>query len=105
MENVSRGKFVFTSVILLLAMYSIVLTFGLFRMQSKAEQLAVEQRTELIATQAKIGGVLAYLETYHGDDDNRGKDYARLKIIIAEHEQKLFLLQDTINQLYAVAEK
>ena len=104
MENPSRNPFVLTSITLLLAVYSAALTFGLFRVQGKAEALATQQRAELVATHQKVEEVLNYLESVHGEGDGDSKDLARMKIVMAEHEQKLFLLQDTLNKLFSVAE-
>ncbi len=104
MPNPSRERFIFGAAIALLTVYSAILTFGLFRVQNNAEQLAREQHTAVVATDKDVAQLMQYLETYHGDSDgtdNRGKDLERLKILIEEHEQKLYLLQDTISQLYA----
>jgi CHASE3 domain sensor protein len=102
MSNPSRERFIFGAAILLLTVYSAILTFGLFRVQHNAEQLAKEQRATTVAADKNVLQLVQYLETYHGGDDNGGNELQRLKILMEEHEQKLFLLQDTIAKLYAV---
>ena len=56
----------------------------------------------LDATNAKIDQVMQYLENNQAANDM--KDVERLKILAAEHEQKLFLLQNTIQQLYTLSD-
>ena len=102
MPNPSRERFIFGTAILLLTVYAAILTFGLFRVQHNAEQLAREQKAAVVAADNNVQQLVQYLETYHGGEDNSGNEVARLKILMEEHEQKLFLLQDTITKLYAV---
>jgi cell division protein FtsB len=102
MEHRSRSNFVLTAISGLLGLYSLFLTIGLWQVKQKAEQLASRQSAELAAAQHKVEQVLRYVETFHGDDDTQRKDLARIKIVMAEHEQKLFLLQDTIDKLYSL---
>ncbi len=102
MSSPNRERFIFGTAILLLTVYSAILTFGLFRVQHNAEQLAREQRATTIAADKNVQQLVQYLETYHGGEDNDGNKVERLKILMEEHEQKLFLLQDTLSQLYAV---
>jgi hypothetical protein len=104
MSQPGNQRFLFGSAIALLTAYAAILTFGLFRVQHNAEQLAAEQRDALAAADQNVQQVMAYIEKYHGDDENGSKELQRLKIMLDEHEEKLFLLQDTINQLYAVPE-
>jgi hypothetical protein len=79
-----------------------MLTLGLFHVQHNAEQLAMEQRTTTLTADKNVQQLVQYLETYHGGEDNDGNEVERLKILMEEHEKKLFLLQDTLNQLFAV---
>jgi hypothetical protein len=102
MNNPNRERFVLSGVILLLSVYSGVLTFGLYQVKGKAEQLSQEQQVMLSATNAKVDQVMQYLETNQAA--NAMKDVERLKILSAEHEQKLYLLQTTIQQLYTLSD-
>lgn len=103
MPDPSRERFIFGSAIMLLTIYSAFLTIGLFRVQNNAEELASVQHSAVANTDQDVKQLMQYLESYHGDNDsdNRDKTIERLKVLVAEHEQKLYLLQDTINQLYA----
>lgn len=100
METPNRERFVFSTIILLLSVYSGVLTFGLQQVKSNAEQLSDNQHASLEETNAKVDQVLQYLES--NQTVNYEKDVERLKILLAEHEQKLYLLQDTMQQLYTL---
>jgi hypothetical protein len=104
MSKPGKERFLFGSAILLLTAYSAILTFGLFRVQQNAEQLAIEQRATLAAADQSVQQLRQYVESYHGNDEQAGKEQQRLKIMLDEHEARLFLLQDTINQLYALPE-
>lgn len=103
MSDPRRERFIFGAAIALLTVYSVILTFGLFRVQNNAEQLAKQQQSASVATERDVKQLMQYLEIYHGssEGESQGKDLDRLKILVAEHEEKLYLLQDTINQLYA----
>jgi hypothetical protein len=102
MDNPNRERFVFSVVILLLSVYSGMLTLGLYQVKGKAEKLSQDQHAMLDATNAKIDQVMQYLENNQAANDM--KDVERLKILAAEHEQKLFLLQNTIQQLYTLSD-
>jgi hypothetical protein len=104
MSQPGKERFLFGSAIALLTAYAAILTFGLFRVQHNAEELATAQREALLAADNNVKQVMAYVEKYHGDDEASDKELQRLKIMLDEHEEKLFLLQDTINQLFAVPE-
>lgn len=103
-DHPSRSNFILTAISGLLGVYSIFLTIGLLQVKHKAEQLATRQTAELAAAQRKMEQVLGYVETFHGGDASQSQDLARVKIVVAEHEQKLFLLQDTISKLYSLNE-
>ena len=104
METPSREKPVLIAVICLLSVYCGFLTLGLYRVQSKVNEQTEQYQSISQATDTKVANVMTYLEKNHGDDDSDHKDLERLKILLAEHEQKLFLLQDTMNQLFTVSE-
>ena len=44
--------------------------------------------------------LLEYLETYHGGDDGREKDIAKIKILLEDHEEKISNIVKTINELH-----
>ncbi len=104
MSKPGKERFLFGSAILLLAAYCGVLTYGLNRVQNNAEELAREQRTTLAAADQSVQQLRQYVETYHGNDEQAQKEQQRIKVMLDEHEARLFLLQDTINQLYALPE-
>lgn len=104
MSNPSRERFVFGAAIAMLTIYSGILTIGLARVQGNAEKMVTEQQKAVVSTDKDVTQLMQYLENYHGAGDNtddRARDLARLKVLVEEHEQKLYLLQDTISQLYA----
>ncbi len=104
MSRPGKERFLFGSAILMLAVYCAVLTYGLYRVQHNAEELAVEQRATLAAADQSVQQLRQYVETYHGNDAEAQKEQQRIKVMLDEHEARLFLLQDTINQLYALPE-
>lgn len=104
MPNPSRERFIFGAAIAMLTVYSGILTFGLARVQNNAEKMVADQYKAVASTDQDVQQLMQYLETYHGSSDganDRAKDLERLKILIEEHEQKLYLLQETMSQLYA----
>ena len=56
----------------------------------KTSQRLSEQNAEL----------LAYLDGYHGGDNQRGDDLAKMKILIDDHQAKIDRIVQTIKELH-----
>ena len=94
--DIRRAGFVIAGCLVVLAAFS----FYLFQQLQQQRQKLTQIEQQFNDIQQQNDRILAYMESYHGSDDARDAERERIKILLEDHEAKIFNIVKTINELH-----
>lgn len=73
--------------------------FLAYRLFEQSQRLVVLE-TAYQAIQQQNESIISYMENQHGSDQERDAERERIKILLEDHEAKIFNIVKTINELH-----
>lgn len=90
-----------TAAIMITFIVGLVVTAIILIYQVNAQAQSINEiKSSFADLQAENQKILAYLDEYHGSDNKRDKERARMKVLLENHEAKIYNIVKTINDLH-----
>lgn len=78
----------------------VVIAIILYQQVNAQTRSIDEIKASFADMQAENQKILAYLDNYHGSDKERDLESARIKLLLEDHEAKIYNIVKTINELH-----
>ncbi len=95
-ESQKTASYTLGAVVFVLAAATAFLAYRLF--EQSQQLIALE--TSYQEMQQQNARILSYMENQHGSDQERDAERERIKILLEDHEAKIFNIVKTINELH-----